>query len=92
MTGPATSGPNPLCEVGRTHPRDRHRMRPLDGYQGVWQCVRHEIFAQVVAKETADRLERGDPFTMHDGLAGLVVRLGDERPGGVLVYYRSVDA
>jgi len=89
---PTTTGPNPLCEVGRTHPRDRHRMRPLDGYEGVWFCSRHEIFAQVVAAETAGGLERGDPFTMHSGLSGLVVRLGDDRPGGVLLYYRAADA
>ena len=89
---PPTIGPNPLCDVGRTHPRDRHRMRPLDGYEGVWFCPRHEIFAQVVAQETADGLERGDPFTMHNGLAGLVVRHGDDRPGGVLLYYRAAEA
>ena len=92
MTAPTTTGPNPLCEVGRTHPRDRHRMRPLEGYEGVWVCVRHGIFAQVIAQETADGLERGDPFTLHDGLPGIVVRHGDERPVGVLLYYRAADA
>ncbi|MBA2277657.1 MAG: hypothetical protein H0W06_07810 [Chloroflexia bacterium] len=89
---PTTTGPNPLCEIGRTHPRDRHRMRPLDGYDGVWVCARHEIFATVVPQETADALERGDAYTMQDGLAGIVVRQGDERPGGVLLYYRAADA
>jgi len=85
----ASSGPNPYCEVGRTHPRDRHRMRPLDGATGVWTCARHDLFAQVVPKETASTLERGDPFPMHDGSEGIVVRHGDDRQGGVLLYYRG---
>ena len=88
-TPPATSGPNPYCEVGRTHPRDRHRMRPLDGVPGVWACARHDLFAQVVTTETGAALERGDPFPMHDGTAGAVVRHGDERLGGILLYYRA---
>ena len=86
---PQSSGPNPLCEVGRTHPRDRHRMRPVDGRPGVWACGRHDLFAQVVPKEQADALERGDPFPMHDGTEGVVVRHGDERHGGILLYYRA---
>jgi len=84
-----SAGPNPFCEVGRTHPRDRHRMRPLADHPGVWQCPRHDLFAQVVAKETADGLDRGDPFPMHDGAEGVVVRHGDDRQGGVLLYYRA---
>ena len=87
-----SSGPNPLCEVGRTHPRDRHRMKPLDGHPGVWECPRHDLFAQVVPKATADDLERGDPFPMHDGAQGVVVRHGDERHGGILLYYRPETA
>ena len=83
-----SSGPNPFCEVGRTHPRDRHRMRPLDGFPGVWECPRHDLYAQVVPKETANGLERGDPFPLHDGGDGVVVRHGDERQGGMLLYYR----
>ena len=83
------SGPNPLCEVGRTHPRDRHRMRPLAEHPGVWECPRHDLFAQVVPRETADGLDRGDPFPMHDGSQGVVVRHGDDRQGGVLLYYRA---
>lgn len=85
----ATSGPNPFCEVGRAHPRDRHRMKPLDGVPGVWTCPRHDLFAQVLPKDAADALERGDPFPMHDGGDGVVVRPGDERQGGVLLYYRT---
>ncbi len=87
-----SSGPNPLCEVGRTHPRDRHRMRPVDGQAGVWTCARHGLFATLVDKETAAGLERGDQFPMHDGSGGLVVRAGDERQGGTLLYYRPADA
>lgn len=84
-----TSGPNPLCEVGRTHPRDRHRMRPVEGYPGVWSCTKHDLFATVVSKETADALERGDAYAMHDGSAGVASRTGDERLGGIILYYRS---
>jgi hypothetical protein len=83
-----SSGPNPLCEVGRTHPRDRHRMRPLSDYPGVWECPRHDLFATIVSKETAEALERGDPYPMHDDGQGVVVREGDERGGGVILYYR----
>ncbi|HET8523087.1 MAG TPA: hypothetical protein VFL82_07635 [Thermomicrobiales bacterium] len=91
MESSQTSGPNPLCEVGRTHPRDRHRMRPVEGYPGVWTCARHGLFATIVPKETADDIERGEPFTMHDGSEGIASRTGDERQGGVLLYYRPKD-
>lgn len=84
-----SSGPNPLCEVGRTHPRDRHRMRPVEGYTGVWTCAKHDLFATVITKEQADGLERGDPFPMHDGRPGVASRTGDERLGGIVLYYRS---
>lgn len=81
-------GPNPLCEVGRTHPRDRHRMRPVEGHPGVWECPKHGVFATVIPKEQAETIERGDPFPMHDNQEGVAGRLGDERPGGVIIYYR----
>lgn len=84
-----STGPNPLCEVGRTHPRDRHRMRPVEGYPGVWHCTKHDLFATVVSKDVADEIERGDPYTMHDGSAGIASRTGDERLGGIILYYRS---
>ena len=51
-----SSGPNPLCEVGKTHPRDRHRMRPVEGHPGVWECARHEMFARIVPLEEAEAL------------------------------------
>lgn len=92
MDAAQTSGPNPLCEVGRTHPRDRHRMRPVEGHAGVWACTRHGLFATIVPKETAESIERGDPFTMHDGGAGTASRTGDERHGGILLYYRANDS
>ncbi len=88
MESSQSSGPNPLCEVGKTHPRDRHRMRPLEGFPGVWVCAKHELFATVVSEEVADSLERGDAFTMHDGSAGAASRTGDDRPGGLILYYR----
>ncbi len=71
------------------HPRDRHRMRPVEGHSHVWACQRHSIFAQLVDKDIADTLERGDDYPMHDGGEGLVVRHGDERQGGVILYYRA---
>lgn len=64
-------------------------MRPVEGFEHVWVCQRHSIFAQLVDKETADSLERGDVYTMHDGSDGLVVRHGDERQGGIILYYRA---
>lgn len=85
---PQSSGPNPLCEVGRTHPRDKHRMKPLEGHPGVWECPRHDMFARIVTQEEADAVERGDAFAMHDGREGVVVRHGDERGGGIVLYYR----
>jgi len=84
-----TSGPNPLCEVGKTHQRDRHRMRPLDDVPGVWVCSKHDLFATVVEKERAEAIERGDPFPMHDGTLGVASRHGDERPNGIVIYYRA---
>jgi hypothetical protein len=89
MESQQSAGPNPLCEVGRTHPRDRHRMRPLEGYFGVWFCEKHDLFATVIPKEQAEEIERGDPFTMHDGAEGVASRTGDERPNGVVLYYRA---
>jgi hypothetical protein len=83
-----SAGPNPLCEVGKTHPRDRHRMRPLDGYPGVWHCSKHDLYATVLPEETAEAIERGDSYTMHDGTEGLASRTGDDRPGGIIFYYR----
>ena len=83
------SGPNPLCEVGRKHPRDRHRMRPVDGHEQTWSCSRHSMFAQLVDKETAESFERGDSYPTPDGGDGQVVGIGDERPGGVILYFRS---
>jgi len=88
MESQQSSGPNPLCEVGRNHPRDRHRMRPVAGYPGVWECTRHGLFAQVIPKEQAETIERGDPFPMHDGTEGVANRTGDERQSGILLYYR----
>jgi hypothetical protein len=89
MEAQQSSGPNPLCEIGRTHPRDRHRMKPLAGYPGVWECPRHDLFATIVPAEVSETLERGDAYSMHDGRTGVVVRHGDERGGGVILYYRA---
>jgi hypothetical protein len=92
MEAQQSAGPNPLCEVGRTHPRDRHRMRPVEGHLGVWECAKHGLFATVVEKDRAEQIERGDPFPMHDGGEGVAGRTGDDRPGGVILYYRAKSA
>jgi hypothetical protein len=91
MEAQHSAGPNPVCEVGRTHPRDRHRMKPVEGYPGVWVCPKHEIFATVLPEAEAESIERGEPFPMHDGREGVAGRTGDERPGGVVFYYRAKD-
>lgn len=89
MTDSQSSGPNPLCEVGRRHPRDRHRMRPVEGHPHIWHCSKHSMFATLVDKATADAVERGDHYPTPDGGDGLIVGVGDERPGGVILYYRA---
>jgi len=89
MDQTAASIPNPLCEIGRTHPRDKHRMRPLDGFAGVWVCAKHGLFATVLPEREAKAIERGDGYPMHDGSDGVAGRTGDDRPGGVVFYYRA---
>ncbi len=84
-----SSGPNPLCEVGRRHPRDRHRMRPVDGHEHLWQCSRHSMYALLVDKEAASAIERGDDHPIPTGSEGVVMGLGDERQGGIILYVRE---
>ena len=84
-----SSGPNPPCEVGRRHPRDKHRMRPVAGHEHVWHCDKHSMFAQLIEKEAASTIERGDEYPMHDGETGIVMGFGDERQGGLILYYRA---
>ncbi len=83
-----STGPNPLCEVGKNHPRDKHRMRPVAGADHIWYCSRHSMYAQLVDTETAEAAERGEPWTHFAGVDGVVVRPCDERPGGMIVYFR----
>lgn len=64
-------------------------MRPVEGIEHVWACAKHSMFAQLVDKDTADALQRGDDYVMHDGETGRVEGHGDERQGGVLIYYRA---
>ncbi|MCC6314898.1 MAG: hypothetical protein IT337_12890 [Thermomicrobiales bacterium] len=63
-------------------------MKPVEDYPGVWECSRHDMFARILDDEAAAALNRGDVFPMHDGRQGVIVRHGDERGGGTLVYYR----
>jgi hypothetical protein len=64
-------------------------MRPVEGHPGVWECPKHGLFATVLAKERVDEIERGDAFPMHDGTEGIAGRAGEDRPGGVVFYYRA---
>ncbi|HWV25534.1 MAG TPA: hypothetical protein VNZ58_15225 [Thermomicrobiales bacterium] len=84
-----SSGPNPVCEVGMRHPRDRHRMRPVEGAEHVWFCNRHSMYAQLIDMETAKSANRGADWTQYSGVDGVVVGLGDERQGGQIVYFRE---
>lgn len=83
------SGPNPVCEVGMKHPRDRHRMRPVEGAGSVWFCNRHSMYAQLVDSEMAGTVSRGDDWRHYEEVDGVVVRQGDERQGGQIVYFRE---
>jgi len=66
-------------------------MKPLEGHPGIWVCPRHDIYATIVPQEEADTLERGDIYPLPDGGSGVVVRHGDERGGGIILYYRAED-
>lgn len=89
MSSATSSGPNPLCEVGMRHPRDRHRMRPVEGAEHVWFCPKHDIYAQLVETEIATAATRGDDWTHYEPIDGVFMRLGDERQGGQVVYFRA---
>ena len=71
------------------HPRDRHRMRPVEGNDHVWFCSKHGIYAQLADTDIAESVSRGDDWTHLEGVDGLVVRHGDERLGGQIVYFRE---
>jgi hypothetical protein len=64
-------------------------MRPVEGYPGVWSCAKHDLFATVLPEDEAAKYERGDDFPMHDGRTGVAGRTGDDRPGGIVFYYRA---
>lgn len=85
----ATTGPNPPCEVGRRHPRDRHRMRPVDGQDKLWYCSKHGMYAWLVEKEEGDNAERGSDRELPNGVTGTVMGTGDERQGGIVLYVRE---
>jgi len=63
-------------------------MRPVDGYPNVWHCEKHDLYATVLPEEVVETIERGSHYEMHDGGAGIASRTGDDRPGGVVFYYR----
>lgn len=66
-------------------------MKPLADHPGIWECPRHDLYATIVPLEVAEGLERGDPYPLPDGKPGVMVRQGDERGGGVLIYFRGED-
>ena len=58
-----TSGSgNPLCEAEAQPPRDCHRMRPVDGYPGVWVCVKHDLFVRSCRKMSLKPLSAAIPI------------------------------
>lgn len=71
------------------HPRDRHRMRPVEGADQVWYCSRHGMYAQLVDTETAESAKRGDEWMQYPDVTGVIVGLGDERQGGRILYFRE---
>lgn len=85
----ATSGPNPPCEVGRRHPRDRHRMRPVEGHDHLWYCSKHGMYGMLVDKDEASGADRGSEQELPNGVTGVVMGTGDERQGGVVLYLRE---
>jgi hypothetical protein len=64
-------------------------MRPVDGADHVWFCNRHSMYAQLVDTETAESVARGDDWSHYEAFEGVVVRHGDERQGGQVVYFRE---
>lgn len=64
-------------------------MRPVEGADHVWFCSRHSMYAQLVDAETAGSAKRGDDWTHYAEVDGVVVRQGDERQGGQVVYFRE---
>ena len=71
------------------HPRDRHRMRPVEGADHVWFCSKHGVYAQLVEPNVAAATSRGDDWDHYEEVSGIVLRLGDERQGGQIVYFRE---
>lgn len=84
-----SSGPNPPCEVGRRHQRDRHRMRPVEGQEHLWYCTKHGMYGLLVDKDDAESSDRGAERELPNGVTGVVVGTGDERQGGELLYLRE---
>lgn len=64
-------------------------MRPVEGHDHLWYCSRHSMYAQLVDKETAGGYERGDEHLNPAGDTGIVMGFGDERQGGVILYFRD---
>jgi hypothetical protein len=64
-------------------------MKPVAGAEQTWFCDRHSMYATLVSKTDAEAFERGDSYPTPDGADGVIVGLGDERPGGVILYFRA---
>lgn len=86
----ATTGPNPPCEVGRRHPRDRHRMRPVEGQDHLWYCSKHGVYATLVEKAEAEGADRGSERELPNGVTAVITGPGDDRQGGTILYLREL--
>lgn len=64
-------------------------MRPVEDVENVWYCPRHSMYAQLVDLETANATKRSDDWTGYSPVDGVVVRHGDERQGGQIIYFRE---
>lgn len=64
-------------------------MRPVEGQDHLWYCAKHGIYAQLVDIETAEATPRSADWTGYPEIDGIVVRHGDERQGGQIIYFRE---
>jgi hypothetical protein len=64
-------------------------MRPVEGQDHLWYCGKHAMYATLVDKDDADGAERGSERDLPNGVTGIVMGAGDERPGGVVLYLRE---
>lgn len=64
-------------------------MRPVEGQDHLWYCNKHTMYATLVDKDDAERAERGSERELPNGVTGVVMGTGDERPSGIVLYLRE---